>query len=165
MPLPAPFVLSSRVRKAVIQESAKRTRKWFLMPPTKSLLEWDDRYLIGVEELDYEHKDLFTRLNELHEELARYDNKAKVDSCLGEIYARVAAHFALEERFMRDTHFPNYEHHKKEHDEFLEILVDIIEAFRRRPGVGDRGLLEAELQRWIINHITRSDQELASKSA
>ena len=29
-----------------------------------ALFQWDDAYLIGVDELDFEHKDLFARLNE-----------------------------------------------------------------------------------------------------
>lgn len=127
---------------------------------TKTLLEWSDEYLIGVDELDFEHKDLFNRLNELHTELVRHNDWARIEHCLGEIYARVLAHFALEERFMRDTNQPNYAQHKSEHDRFLEVIVDIIEAFRANPELGSAGALEAQLQQWIINHITASDQEL-----
>lgn len=128
---------------------------------TKPLLEWSDEYLIGVDELDFEHKDLFYRLNELHTELARPNDWAKIEHCLGEIYARVLAHFALEERFMRGTNHPNYEQHKREHDNFLEVIVDIIEAFRANPELGYGGALEVQLEQWIINHITTSDQELS----
>ncbi|MCZ6870223.1 MAG: hypothetical protein O7G84_12035 [Gammaproteobacteria bacterium] len=38
-----------------------------------ALFQWDDAYLIGVDELDFEHKDLFARLNELHEDLVRHE--------------------------------------------------------------------------------------------
>lgn len=98
-------------------------------------------------------------MNELHTELVRHSDWAKIEHCLGEIYARVVAHFALEERYMRDT---NYEQHKREHDQFLEVIVDIIEAFRANSEIEHGAALEAQLQRWIINHITTSDQELAS---
>lgn len=129
---------------------------------TKPLLEWNDEYLIGVEELDFEHKDLFDRLNELHKELARHDDKAKIEDCLGEIHARVSAHFALEEKFMRDTNFPNYEQHKREHDDFLDVIVEIIDEFRTDSELSYGDALEAQLQHWITHHITTSDQELSS---
>lgn len=129
---------------------------------TKPLLEWSDEYLIGVEELDFEHKDLFDRLNELHKELARHDDKAQIEDCLGEIHARVLAHFALEEKFMRDTNFPNYEQHKRQHDDFLEVIVEIIDEFRTGSELSYGDALEAQLQHWIIHHITSSDQELSS---
>ena len=117
---------------------------------TKPLLKWSDEYLIGIEELDWEHKDLFKRLNELHEEWARHDDKAKIRDCLREIHVRVLAHFALEERFMRDTNHSNYEQHKREHDDFLDVIVDIIEEFRAGPELSQGDALEAQLQRWII---------------
>ena len=54
-----------------------------------------------------------------------------IEDCLGEIHVRVEAHFALEEHFMLDNNFKNYTHHKKEHDDFLAVIVDLIEKFRR----------------------------------
>ena len=127
---------------------------------TKPLLDWSDEYLIGVEELDYEHRGLFNRLNELHEELAHHDEKAKIEDCLGEIHVRVEAHFALEERFMLDNKFKNYTHHKKEHDDFLAVIVNLIEKFLTNPELSYGNELEEQLQFWIVNHILTSDQEL-----
>jgi hemerythrin len=129
---------------------------------TNPLIEWRDEYLIGVAELDYEHKDLINRLNALHEELVHHDEKGKIEDCLGEIHVRVVAHFALEERFMLDNNFKNYAHHKKEHDDFLEVIVDFIEKFLTDPDLSYGDELEEQLQHWIVNHIITSDQELAT---
>ncbi len=132
------------------------------MNPTmiKPLFKWSDEYLIGIEELDYEHKDLINRLNELHGELAHYDEKGKIEDCLGEIHVRIVAHFALEEHFMLDNNFKNYAHHKKEHDDFLTVIVDLIEKFQTDPELSYGDELEEQLQLWIVNHILTSDQEL-----
>jgi hemerythrin len=129
---------------------------------TKPLIEWRDEFLIGVEELDYEHRDLINRLNELHEELANHNEKGEIEGCLGEIHTRVVAHFALEEHFMLDNNFTGYAHHKKEHDDFLEVIVDLIDKFRTDPELSYGHELEEQLQHWIVNHITTSDQELAT---
>jgi hemerythrin len=129
---------------------------------SKPLIEWRDEYLIGVEELDYEHRDLINRLNELHEELAHHDEKEEIENCLGEIHVRVVAHFALEEHFMVENDFKNYTQHKKEHDDFLEVIVDLIEKFHTDPELSYGNKLEQQLQRWIVNHIVTSDQELAT---
>jgi hemerythrin len=150
------------IQSQIYQNGAKRTS--IEMNPTiiKPLIEWRDEYLIGIEVLDYEHRDLIDRLNEFHEELAHHDEKGKIEDCLGEVYVRILAHFALEERFMLDTNFKNYAHHKKEHDDFLEVVVDFIEKFRTDPELSYGDELEKQLQRWIINHIVTSDQELAT---
>lgn len=125
------------------------------------LFEWHDDYLIGIEELDYEHRDLINRLNELHGELAQHDEKGKIEDCLREIQVRVAAHFALEEHFMIDNNFFNYTPHKEEHDNFLALIADLIEKFLVDPELSYGDELEKQLQHWIVNHILTSDQELA----
>ena len=124
------------------------------------LLAWNDEYLIGVEELDYEHKDLFIRLNELHEELIQHEAGDKIEYCLGEIHSRFAAHFALEENFMRESKSHNYKRHKQEHDAFLEDLIDIINNYMDSPDLTEGEELVDFLQSWIINHITTSDREM-----
>ncbi|MCK5433377.1 MAG: hypothetical protein KAJ03_11570, partial [Gammaproteobacteria bacterium] len=95
----------------------------------KPLFDWSDDYLIGIDELDYEHRDLINRLNELHGELAHHDEKGKIEDCLREIQVRVVAHFALEEHFMLENNFNNYAPHKEEHDNFLALIADLIEKF------------------------------------
>ena len=63
---------------------------------------------------------------------------------------------------MRDTNFPNYEQHKREHDDFLDVIVEIIDEFRTDSELSYGDALEAQLQHWITHHITTSDQELSS---
>ncbi len=126
----------------------------------KRRLDWSDDYLIGVAELDWEHRDLFDRLNVLHGELESHEEPEAIRTTLGEIHARVEAHFALEEHFMRDCRHADYERHKGEHDGFLEEIVDIIEAIRDDPDLSHRIALETRLREWILQHITTSDRAL-----
>ena len=60
---------------------------------TGTHIDWDDSFLIGIEELDYEHKVLINDINRLHLELARQNEKSEIEECLGDIYARMQAHF------------------------------------------------------------------------
>ena len=129
---------------------------------SKPFLEWDDAYLIGVDELDFEHQDLFRRLNELYESLLNRRDKTEIQGDLGELLARVSRHFALEERFMRDNKYSGYQQHKQEHDLFLDNIVHAMESFREAPGIDDRDQLMAELQRWIVDHVLTSDRPLGS---
>ncbi|MEN8133614.1 MAG: hypothetical protein ABFS45_26310 [Pseudomonadota bacterium] len=45
---------------------------------TDKLFKWDDSFLVGIEELDHEHKLLIDDINRLHKELARHDEKSKI---------------------------------------------------------------------------------------
>jgi hemerythrin len=50
---------------------------------TDTLFKSDDSFLIGIEELDHEHKVLIDDINRLHEELARHDEKPEIEKYLG----------------------------------------------------------------------------------
>lgn len=127
---------------------------------TEQLFEWNDTYLIGVEELDFEHRDLLARLNELHLDILRGDSSEVIEACLAEVCIRVAAHFALEESYMKRTGFPHYDQHKKQHDAFLEEVYAVAELFREGLDISYQETLETRLENWVTHHILTSDKEL-----
>ena len=128
---------------------------------TTPLFQWDDAYLIGIDELDYEHRGLIDNLNELHEELLRHDDRDRVDQTLGDIHARLTAHFALEERVMREGKYAGFSAHKKEHEEFLDDYVDFLFLFENNPGLGYSVMIETYLKDWVVNHILTSDRKMS----
>lgn len=127
-----------------------------------ALLKWIDAYEIGIPVLDYEHRDLFARINDLHDELLRHEEKEKVEECLGELHARLSAHFALEEKVMRERGYRHYAEHKGEHDRFLDDFVDAITRFENDPGFSYGDDMKGELKRWIVDHVLTSDKEMAA---
>lgn len=125
------------------------------------LLSWSDAYLIGVEELDYEHKDLFDHLNMLQLELAADTNTENIQRILEEIYVRFVAHFALEETYMHEHKYPKAVEHKREHENLLESMRDIIGKFSDATDVDELDRLFARLRKWVMNHVVYSDRDLA----
>lgn len=127
-----------------------------------AFLEWTEAHRIGIEMLDYEHQDLFARLNELHEELLRHDEREKIEDCLGEIHARLAAHFALEARFMREKKYVDYARHKAEHDELLDEFVEFMSRFVSDPDVFYGEAEQKTLQHWVLDHVVTSDRRMTA---
>jgi hemerythrin len=125
------------------------------------LLDWDDAYLIGVAELDYEHKDLFDRISQIDADLRQRTTKEDIEECLGAIHARLEAHFALEEKYMRDHGFAGYVAHKAAHDELLDDILGAMERFREEPGLSYGERLMTRLKDWVIDHVLGDDQALA----
>ena len=125
------------------------------------MLEWSDSYLVGIEELDIEHKDLINRLNQLHNKFyRRQGDKSRIEDYLKEIHDRVQAHFTMEEGMMRDTKYPDFEQHKKEHDNFLGVIDNLIKKYKTSPDYSFTEVLEDILREWIGNHIAASDHKL-----
>lgn len=129
---------------------------------TAPLLEWTQACRIGIDMLDYEHQDLFARLNELHEELLTHDERGRIEACLGEIHARMAAHFALEEKFMQEKKYANYREHKAEHDRLLDEFGEFMMRFARNPDLGYGAAEQLTLKRWVIEHVLTSDRRMSA---
>ncbi len=128
---------------------------------TDTLFKWDDSFLIGIEELDHEHKVLIDDINRLHKELARHDEKSEIEKSLGDIYARMHAHFALEEHVMKEHGYKFFDEHKREHDELLDNYTEYMLQFLNDTGVSSDNLIEDTLTHWIVNHIITSDKKMS----
>ena len=128
---------------------------------TDTLFEWNESFLIGIDELDYEHKVLIDDINRLHEELARHDQESEVQKRLGDIYARMQAHFALEEHVMKEHKYKFFDEHKREHDDLLENYTEYMLQFMNNTDASSNILIEDTLRRWVINHITTSDKKMS----
>jgi hemerythrin len=126
------------------------------------LLEWTEEHRIGIPVLDFEHQNLFAQINELLEDFESHDEKEKIEACLGEIHARMEAHFALEEKFMKDKKYPHFAEHKKAHDTMLDDLVDAITEYENAPEAQPTDKLQMKLKQWIIDHVTTSDKEMSA---
>ncbi len=124
-------------------------------------IEWDDSFLIGIEELDYEHKVLIKDINRLHQELARQDEKSEIEKCLGDIYARMQAHFALEEHVMKEREYRFFDEHKREHERLLDSYSGYMMQILNDTDASTSNSIEDTLSHWVLNHILNSDKKMS----
>ncbi len=122
---------------------------------------WSDDFLIGIEELDYEHRCLIEDINKLHGELLAYVDLDRIKDTLGRIHSRIQAHFALEERFMVARGHSLYPEHKAEHERLLDEYTELMTKFEREPNLGAREAIEGVLRHWIVGHIVTSDKKMS----
>lgn len=124
-----------------------------------SLLEWRDDFLIGIAEVDGEHRELIALLNEMHDEALRHRSAAQVATVLGEINVRIAAHFALEEKIMRDAAYLYLMPHKQDHEALLDQLADIMDTVDTG-GSYSTADLARRLEHWFSEHFRTHDARL-----
>ena len=122
---------------------------------------WTDEFLIGIEELDYEHRALIEDINRLHRELLEQVDMDRVGETLGSIHARMLAHFALEERVMVSRKYPYYQEHKAEHERLLDEYTEFMTKLGRDPNFSDREAIEGILRQWIVDHIVARDKKMS----
>lgn len=125
-----------------------------------ALVEWKAEYKIGIPEVDYEHRGLIDLINNLHADLSGKPEKAEVLACLGEIYARISAHFALEERVMRERRYDQYADHKEDHERLLDEIRDIMDRCEAENEFNYASVLSRELGDWFALHFRTKDARL-----
>lgn len=124
-----------------------------------ALITWKNEFNIGVPSVDEEHRQLIKLINEIHGYLNDDEREFFVDDFLGEIYARIAAHFALEEKWMREHGYDQFREHKAEHEKLLDDIRDIMDAYDDKANF-DEATLSDRLSSWFTGHFKTMDARL-----
>jgi hemerythrin len=129
-------------------------------------IEWQDDYTVGVKELDDQHRCLLNTINTLLEEQGDKYEAAKFSPALSSLIYYAYTHFATEERYLLQVHFPDLKQHVLEHIDFIMKTLGL--ALRVESG-GDETRIELlrYLKEWYSSHVLGTDRHfipfLASK--
>ncbi len=124
-----------------------------------ALLKWDDRYSVGIAAVDYEHKELIEIINRLHDELSAGESRLTSTGFFGDLLRAISAHFALEEKFMRDKGYDQLVQHKTDHERLLDEIRDIMDDFEDNQEIG-AAQLSSRLDAWFSRHFETHDARL-----
>ena len=128
-----------------------------------SVLQWRNEFSVGNKIIDHDHQELIGRIRERQLKLEGCEDPGKIVQVLGEIYADIADHFALEERLMEQLRYAASADHKEDHetllDELREIMVEVEDD-----GVLDESELTDDLDRWFSDHFRTHDARLHKAS-
>lgn len=125
-----------------------------------ALVEWRDEFSVGIPSVDHEHRELIDLINTLHAQTAQEGSRDAVLQFLGEVNAKIAAHFALEERIMRERGYDQLNDHKADHERLLDGIRDIMDDFESGAYPDYGGALSAHLKDWFTEHFKTKDARL-----
>ena len=123
------------------------------------LLHWENRYSVGVDAVDHEHRELVDLINRLYEEASARGSKVAVLGFFGDLFKVISAHFALEERLMRERGYDNLVQHKNDHERLLDEIRNIMEDYEVTD-LFDNQLLAQRLDAWFSRHFETHDARL-----
>ena len=124
-----------------------------------SLLQWKDQYSVGIDAVDHEHKELISLINRLHDELAMRGSRLSAEGFFGDLFKGISAHFALEERFMREKGYDQLPQHKADHERLLDEIRDIMDDFEGMETI-DSADLARRLDAWFSRHFETHDARM-----
>jgi hemerythrin len=124
-----------------------------------TLLTWKPEYAVGIESVDFEHQEMIELINTIYNAIEDKKDLASIEHFLGEVHATISAHFALEERVMRNANYDEFEAHKEDHEELLDQIRDLMDELFDVP---ENGLqqLQANLSDWFAGHFSTFDARL-----
>ena len=123
------------------------------------LLQWENRYSVGMLAVDHEHKELIEVINRLYAEAAGQGSKDVVVNFFGDLFKAISSHFALEESLMRENGYDQLIQHKNDHERLLDEIRDIMEDFEARDRFDEKDLGQ-RLDAWFSRHFASHDARL-----
>jgi hemerythrin len=124
------------------------------------LVEWDDKYSVGIQLIDDQHKELVTLTNTLYRGCRTGVETAKT-YFMGAIHGAVEYvkyHFAVEEKLMEGFDYPILDAHKREHREFIRKIFQDVKSFQEGKKFVPNTFVRY-LKDWILSHIAVMDKK------
>jgi len=120
-------------------------------------MEWKNEYLVGIHEIDQQHRTFIECISSIKQAVAQYD-RPTADAALARLADLAQAHFTLEESLMRILDYPRLEEHADDHKQFSVHLRTLHERSLTTDVFHDR--IEA-LQKWWDSHVQKHDKSYA----
>jgi len=126
---------------------------------------WKERYRIGVDRIDDQHKELFHRVTEFLKALrsdGTWEEKlTSVKQTMAFMQDYVVTHFNDEEDYQQQVSYPGYNEHRAVHERFKQEVMEF--AQRMEAENYPEELVQqfaGKLLAWLINHVAASDQKI-----
>lgn len=127
-------------------------------------VKWGDKYRIGVERIDEEHRYLFVLINAFHDSHSSGADRHALEKILNRLVHYAEEHFRHEEEIMRKADYPAYAQHCKLHEELYLTIFRLSEQLAAGSLHVSRETTEF-VRGWLVNHILNHDLRFAGYMA
>jgi hemerythrin len=95
-------------------------------------IAWNDNYLLGIEVLDEQHKELVDLINSLFDLSKKNASDYVISGILKDLENKLNRHFRKEENLFERSQWKGLKDHKAAHDRFLEDFQEIKKLFLQK---------------------------------
>jgi hemerythrin len=127
------------------------------------MIDFENVPRVAFEEMNAVHAEEVEQLNRIEALLDVNAPEGELSEALEAFFEHTRAHFANEERLMRDVGFPAFQMHKAEHDRALnEFQLVMMEWRNRKDDTVIRDYICGETPQWLHQHIATMDTVTAN---
>jgi len=121
-------------------------------------LVWNNALATGIRQIDLQHQELLEMINELETAHASGATRQAREEIYPRLTAYILFHFATEESMLPASASAHARLHRAQHQAFAEQIT----ASRDQSAENfDMSELITYLRQWLINHIMKTDHDLA----
>lgn len=122
------------------------------------LIEWNDSFLLGIQQFDEHHHHWIALYNKAAEGFAGGASNEGVDILLNELNDYANYHFAAEEYWMEKISYPKFAEHRDEHTRYSRRVSEMQKSWQEGNNLIMLELLSF-MNTWITSHIHETDVE------
>jgi hemerythrin len=124
-------------------------------------IPWDDRYLVDVQIIDNQHRELIRQFNEFYSG-CKEDAKpaAFFSNNIHNLMNYMRFHFNTEEEFLEKIRYPDIAAHRMQHRIFIADMLKRVDA--AGPERADIDTTADYFRDWIITHFSLIDRKYAT---
>jgi len=128
--------------------------------PVPAGFAWTDEFLVGIAEIDEQHRSLVDMINRFYAALGgEAPHRQALGGLLRGLVDYTRYHFATEQRLMEEAKLPLVRPHLKQHQEFVQKVGDMAERFSHG-GLVLSVEATSYLRDWLSGHILVTDKQL-----
>jgi len=122
------------------------------------MFQWNEKYSVGIQVVDVQHKELFKLLNKLLEAMKQGYASNVTNEIIMELEKYAVLHFQKEEFFFHRFSFSGTEEHIREHQHFIQKVTSLKADLKSGKIIISFELLNF-LKDWIDHHILIVDKQ------
>ncbi len=119
-------------------------------------LIWSNKFSLGNNEIDSEHKSLINIYNELVDLSGHNDDHEMFSDILSKLTDYSLVHFSGEEKYMEELSYPNLKEHKECHKQFTYKMAMYNAKFTAGNPPDPKEIIRF-IDQWLVNHILEMD--------
>jgi len=148
------------VFKVSVEEAGVDNGPDIIPEAINDLMPWGRRLALGIPEVDKQHRELVSMVNELHRAMRMKMGTQEAGSILTRLANYTVYHFEYEEKLF-DTHgYPDALNHKRIHKDLVAKVMTFSKEFEQGRAALSMDLMKF-LTDWLRNHIMKTDKAYA----
>jgi hemerythrin-like metal-binding protein len=125
------------------------------------LIPWEDKYSLGIKEIDEQHQKMLAIINKLYDlfENKKQEDQAEINRVIKEMADYALYHFATEENYFRLYGYEKAASHIQIHDQYRKKIEEWEKHYADHQDKAIFFEISDFLQKWWDWHINNTDRE------